>query len=124
MEDFSNDAYYLFFSTLANRTNLAIIDVLSKGDKTALEISTALKHKLEIIRQNLKDLEHCALIRSEKTEKEELYKLNREILEPLSNTLAFHTSKYCPDLKVCISEQKLREYMKKEAAKKTYIEHE
>jgi predicted transcriptional regulator len=124
MEDFSNDAYYLFFSTLANRTNLAIIDVLSKGDKTALEISTALKHKPEIIRRNLEDLEHCALIRSVKTKKRELYTLNREILEPLSNTLAFHTSKYCPDLKECIPEQKLREYMKKEAAKKTYIEHE
>jgi len=30
MNDFSNEAYYLFFSALANRANLAIIDSLKK----------------------------------------------------------------------------------------------
>ena len=124
MEDFSNEAYYRFFAALANRTRLAIIDVLKEEAKTLSEISSALKHEQEAIKENLELLEHCALIRSEDKGKEKRYALNKEVLEPLSEILSFHTSKYCPGLKECIPEDKLRQYMKQEAAKKMYIEHE
>ena len=123
MEDFSNDAYYLFFSALASRTRLAIIDILKEGPKTAPEISDALKQEQKIISQNLELLEHCVLIRAEISGKKKLYSLNKEIIEPLAEILAFHTSKHCPGLKECISPEKLKEYLKKEAAKITYIEH-
>ena len=123
MEDFSNDAYYQFFSALANRTRLAIIDVLKEDAKTLSEISNSLKHEPKIVRQNLEVLEHCIIVLSEGSGEEKRYSLNKEILEPLSELLAFHTSKHCPGLKECIPEEKLREYMKQEAAKKMYIEH-
>ncbi len=123
MEDFSNEAYYQFFSALANRTRLAIIDVLKEEAKTLFEASAALKQEPSVIRQNLEILEHCILIRSEGSGKEKRYSLNKEVLEPLSGILAFHASKHCPGLKECIPEGKLREYMKQEASKKTYIEH-
>jgi DNA-binding transcriptional ArsR family regulator len=123
MEDFSNEAYYQFFSALANRTRLAIIDALKEGDKNVSEISNALKHEPEEILQNLKVLEHCVLVLSEGSGEEKRYTLNKEVLEPLSEILAFHSSKHCPGLRECIPEEKLREYMKREAAKKTYIEH-
>jgi DNA-binding transcriptional ArsR family regulator len=123
MESYSNEACYVFFSALANRTRLAIIDVLSEDAKTLSEISKALKQKLEVIRQNLKVLEHCVIVYSEDSGEEKLYTLNKEVLAPLSEILTFHTSKYCPDLKECIPEDKLKKYMKQEAAKKTYIEH-
>src|SRR3972149_7367507 len=124
MEDFSNDAYYLFFSALASRTRLAIIDVLKEGPKTVSEISDALKQGPDIISHNLESLEHCVLVRAESSGKKKLYSLNKEIIEPLTEILAFHTSKHCPGLKECIPPEKLREYLKKEAAKITYIEHE
>jgi DNA-binding transcriptional ArsR family regulator len=124
MENFSNEAYYRFFSALANRTRLAIIDVLKEEAKTLSEISKALKQAPDIIRQNLEVLEHCILVRSEDSGKDKLYALNKEILEPLSELLAFHASKHCPGLKECIPEKKLREYMKQEASKKMYVEHE
>jgi DNA-binding transcriptional ArsR family regulator len=124
MENFSNEAYYRFFSALSNRTRLAIIDVLKENPKNLSEISKALKHEPEIIRENLEVLEHCILIRSEDTGKEKRFALNKEILEPLSEILSFHTNKYCPGLKECIPEERLRQYVKQEAAKKTYIEHE
>jgi DNA-binding transcriptional ArsR family regulator len=123
MENFSNEAYYRFFSALANRTRLAIIDVLKEDAKTIFEISDALKQEPAVIRQNLEILEHSILILSEGSRKEKRYSLNKEVLEPLSGILAFHTSKHCPGLKECIPEEKLREYMKHEAAKKMYIEH-
>jgi len=124
MENFSNEAYYLFFSALANRTRLAIIDVLKEGPKNISGVSDALEQDESAVAYNLKRLEHYAIVRSEGSGKEKLYSLNREIVEPLSELLAFHTNKYCPRLKNCIPPEKLREYMKKEAAKETFIEHE
>ena len=113
----------MFFSALANRTRLAIIDVLNEDAKTLSEISKALKQDPDVILQNLAVLEHCIIIYSEDAGKEKLYSLNREVLAPLSELLAFHTSKHCPNLKECIPEDKLKKYMKQEAAKKMYIEH-
>jgi predicted transcriptional regulator len=122
MENFANEAYYLFFSTLSNRTRLAIIDVLKEGPKNISGISKALEQDETTVAYNLNRLEHSALLRSAGSGKEKLYSLNMEIVEPLSELLAFHTSKYCPNLKNCIPPEKLKEYMKKEAAKETFIE--
>lgn len=123
MENFSNEAYYLFFSALANRTRLAIIDVLKEGPKNISGVSDALEQDESAVAYNLKRLENYAIVCSEGSGKEKLYSLNREIVEPLSELLAFHTNKYCPGLKNCIPPEKLKEYMKKEAAKETFIEH-
>ncbi len=123
MENFSNEAYYLFFSTLASRTRLAIIGVLREGPKNISEISEALEQDETAVAYNLKRLENSAFLCSVGSGKAKLYSLNREIVEPLSELLAFHTNKYCPRLKNCIPPEKLKEYMKKEAAKETFIEH-
>ena len=77
MEDFSNEAYYRFFSALANRTRLAIIDVLEEDAKTISEISSALNQRQESIRQNVEALEHCMLVLSENSGKEKSYALDR-----------------------------------------------
>ena len=123
MEDFSNEAYYLFFSALANRMRLAIIHALQEGPKTISGVSDALGQEETMVSHNLGLLEHRALVRSEGSGKDKLFTLNREIVEPLSELLAFHTNKYCPELKYCISPEKLKAFMKKEAAKETFIEH-
>jgi DNA-binding transcriptional ArsR family regulator len=124
MEDFSNEAYYLFFSTLANRTRLAIIDVLKEGPKSLSGVSEALEQEETIVAYNLKLLESSSLLRSEISGKEKLYSLNMEVFAPLSELLSFHTNKYCPSLKRCIPPEKLKAYMKREAAKETFIEHQ
>jgi DNA-binding transcriptional ArsR family regulator len=121
MKDFSNEAYYLFFSTLANRTRLAIIDVLKDGPKSISEISAALEQGQDIISANLKLLEKCVLVISESSGNDRIYSLNKEIAEPLSQVLEFHTAKHCPGLSECIPQEKLRDYMKKEATKETFI---
>jgi DNA-binding transcriptional ArsR family regulator len=123
MREFSNESYYMLFSALANRTRLAIVDALKDGPKTVSEVAKILEQEEDIILQNLKPLVKCALVLSEGSEKEKRYLLNKEIVEPLSELLAFHADKYCPGYKECIPPGKLREYMKAEAAKTTYIEH-
>lgn len=124
MKDFSNDAYYLFFSTLANRTRLAIIDVLKDGPKTISEISETLNQEQDVVSDNLKQLEKCVLVVSESSGNGRLFSLNKEIIEPLSEALEFHTAKHCPGMRECVPQEMLRRYMKKEAAKETFIEHE
>ena len=123
MRPFSNEAYYLLFFALANRTRLAIIDVLKDCPKTVLEISEILDLGESTITNTLKPLEDCMIVNLQKTGKENLYSLNKEIIEPLSEILSFHVNKYCHGLEKCIPPSKLKEYMKQEAAKMTYIEH-
>ena len=123
MNEFSNEAYYLLFSALSNRLRLAIIDILKDGPKNISEISKTLNQEQNIILDNLKPLEKCVLVISESSEKQQLYSLNKEIIEPLSHVLELHTTKYCPGLRQCITREKLKEFMKKEAAKDMFIEH-
>ena len=124
MKSFSNEAYYLFFSALANRTRLAVIDVLKDGPKSISEISAALEQGQDIVSANLKQLEKCMLVISETSGNEKLYSLNKEIVEPLSEVLEFHTAKHCPGLRECIPQEKLKDYLKKEAAEEIFIVHE
>ena len=124
MKEFCNEAYYMIFSTLANRTRLAIIDVLKEGSKTASEIAKALGQDENVIVHNLAPLAKCVIVLSSGSGKQKTYCLNKEIIEPLSELLEFHVEKYCPGLTKCIPVEKLREYMKTEAARITYIEHE
>lgn len=124
MKAFCTEAYYLIFSALANRTRLAIIDLLKDGNKTAMEISELLEQDESVINNNLSHLTNCFLILSSGSGKQKTYCLNKEILEPLSELLEFHVEKYCPGLTKCVPADKLKEYMKSEASKTTYIEHE
>lgn len=124
MKEFCNEAYYLIFSTMANRTRLAIIDVLKDGSKSITQISKTLGQQENVIADNLKPLMKCAIVLPQASAKEKTYCLNKEFVEELSELLVFHVDKYCPGFKECIPPEKLKEYMKAEAAKTTYIEHE
>ena len=111
MKPFSDEAYYLLFSAMANRTRLAIIDVLKDESKTTLEISKILGQQEATIAHGLKSLERCMIVNSRKSGKKNLYSLNKEIVEPLSEILSFYVNKYCPGLEKCIPPQKLKEYI-------------
>src|SRR3990172_10210265 len=117
MKEFCNEAYYLIFSTMANRTRLAIIDVLKDGSKSVSEISKSLGQEENVIADNLNPLMKCAIVLPQASGKEKTYCLNKEFVEELSELLVFHVAKYCPGFKECIPPEKLREYMKAEAAK-------
>jgi DNA-binding transcriptional ArsR family regulator len=124
VKNFSNDAYYLFFSTLASRTRLAIIDAMKCGSKSVSELSEMLTLEPKVIVENLEKLKKCMIVRSEGSGKEMRFSVNKEIVEPLFEVLCFHADKYCPKLTECIPEEKLKAYMKQEAAKALFIEHE
>ncbi len=119
MEKFCNEAFFRFFNALANRTNLAIIDLLAESEKTDVEIADFFGQNPELISRNLQQMRSCALLR----QNGKSYSINKEILAPLDELVAFHTNKHCPGLRECIPEAKLKEYLKRQAAEETYIEH-
>jgi len=69
-----------FFSTLANPTRLAILELLRDGPKNVTEISETLNQEQSMISHNLKPLERCRFVFSERRKKERFYSLNKETI--------------------------------------------
>jgi DNA-binding transcriptional ArsR family regulator len=124
MKSCINETCHLFFSTLANPTRLAILEILQDGPKNVAELSKVLNHEQSMISHNLKPLEDCAFVFSERQGKARVYRLNREVIEPLFELFAFHASKYCPNGRVCLTANGYAKYKKNEAERELYINHE
>jgi DNA-binding transcriptional ArsR family regulator len=77
-----------------------------------------------MVSHNLKPLEDCAFVFSERRGKERVYRVNKEVIEPLFELFAFHTSKYCPNGRICLTTNGYSQHKKKEAEKELYINHE
>lgn len=87
---------YGFFNTLANPTRLAILEALQDKDMTVGEVSLALGQQQSMISHNLKPLEKCKFIYSEKQGKSKLLKLNHETVDALFYTVDKHAQNHCP----------------------------
>lgn len=112
---------YLFFSTLANPTRLAILELLSEGEKNVTEISDTLKQEQSMISHNLRSLERCGFIFSERKKRKRYYSLNKETVEPIIKIFNYHAEKYCPAEGKCLTTEHLRRRRHKEAATPLYL---
>ena len=124
MKNCVNETCHFFFSTLANPTRLAVLEILQDGPKNVAEISKAAGHEQSMISHNLKPLEDCAFVFSERQGKTRVYRLNKEVIEPLFELFNFHASKYCPNGRVCLTANRFERYKKREARQALYINHE
>ena len=116
-----SETCYLFFSTLANPTRLAILQLLRDGPKNVTEISEALNQEQSMISHNLKPLERCKFVFSERRKKERLYSLNKETMEKLFKIFSYHAEKYCPTKGKCLTNRGLSEQKKKNASGPLYL---
>lgn len=116
-----SETCYMFFSTLSNPTRLGILEFLSDGPKNVTEISEALNQKQSMISHNLKPLERCGFVFSERRKKERLYSLNRETAEKLFKIFAYHAEKYCPTKGKCLTNQDLKKRRKRDASNLLYM---
>ena len=114
-----SETCHLLFSTLSNPTRLAILEVLREGAKNVTEISKTLNQEQSMISHNLKPLERCKFVFSEKRKKERVYSLNKETMEPMFKIFAFHAQKYCPQKGKCL--QASQKGRRKEASNPLYI---
>jgi DNA-binding transcriptional ArsR family regulator len=110
-----------FFSTLANPTRLAILELLRDGPRNVTEISKALKQDQSMISHNLKPLERCRFVFSERRKKERLYSLNKETMERLFKIFSYHAEKYCPTGGKCLTDKGLKRQKKKDASSPLYL---
>jgi len=116
MKQSLTETCHLFFSTLSNPTRLAILELLRNGPMNVTEISKALNQEQSMISHNLKTLERCRFVFSEKRKKEHFYHLNKETMQPLFKIFAYHAEKYCPTKGKCLTKKGFRERLKKEAS--------
>lgn len=76
-----------------------------------------------MISHNLEPLEKCGFVFPERKEKQRIYSLNKETVEPLFKLFDFHAQKYCPTQGTCLTEKGLRQLRKKEATGKLHVTH-
>tara|TARA_Y100000310_G_scaffold130227_1_gene129419 strand:+ start:1382 stop:1702 length:321 start_codon:yes stop_codon:yes gene_type:complete len=88
-------AYKLFFSSLANTNRLAIINVLRAKRRNVSEICQETGFEQTMISHNLKRLERCGMVFSEKKGKHRYYSVNNETIKPLLGMIDKHMKKYC-----------------------------
>jgi DNA-binding transcriptional ArsR family regulator len=81
------DVCYVFFSNLANPTRLAILDKLRFKEMNVTEIAKLLGQEQSMVSHNLRTLEQCAFVKSERKGKEKLYRINGETVETLFKTV-------------------------------------
>ena len=70
------DLCYGFFSTLANPTRLAILEKLRGNPMNVTSLAEAIGQEQSMISHNLKTLERCNLVHSERKGKEKVYSIN------------------------------------------------
>jgi DNA-binding transcriptional ArsR family regulator len=118
-----SETCYLFFSTLANPTRLAVLELLREGPRNVSEIAEALNQEQSMISHNLKPLERCRFVFSKRKKKQRIYSLNKETMEKLFKIFAYHSEKYCPTEGKCLTERDLRRRRKREASDSLYLTH-
>jgi len=116
-----SETCYQFFSTLANPTRLAILELLRDGPRNVTEISEALNQEQSMISHNLKPLVRCRLVFSERRKKERFYSLNKETMEQLFKIFSYHAEKYCPTGGKCLTDRGLQGQRKKDASSPLYV---
>ncbi len=116
-----SETCYQFFSTLANPTRLAIMELLRDGPKNVTEISKSLNQEQSMISHNLKPLERCRFVFSERRKKEHFYHLNKETMEHLFKIFSYHAEKYCPTEGKCLTAKDLQKLKKEDASTSFYF---
>jgi ArsR family transcriptional regulator len=116
-----SETCYLFFSTLANPTRLAILEILRDGPRNVTEISKALNQEQSMISHNLRPLVRCRFVFSERRRKERFYSLNTETMEQLFKIFSYHAEKYCPRGGKCPTGRGPQKLEKKGASSSSYL---
>lgn len=116
-----SETCYVFFSTLANPTRLAILELLRNAPKNVSEIAKTLNQEQSMVSHNLRVLERCKFVFSERKGKERFYHLNKETMEPIFKIFTYHAKKYCPTRGKCLTREGIQRKKKKEAATPVYL---
>ena len=97
-----SDICYGFFSTLANPTRIAILDRLQDGPLNVSGLATLLGQEQSMISHNLKLLERCNFVTSEKRGKEKYVFVNDTTVSALFDLVEKHAHDSCKVTGSCL----------------------
>jgi DNA-binding transcriptional ArsR family regulator len=88
---------YGFFSTLANPTRLAIIELLKERPMSVTELVKALEEEQSMVSHNLRPLVRCHFVTRERKGKNNVYSLNHVTMDPIMKAVEAHATDFCGD---------------------------
>ena len=92
---------YGFFSTLANPTRLAIIELLDEKPMNVTEIVETLGQEQSMISHNLRPLVRCKFVKVQREGKNRVYYLNHETMDPIIKAVEIHATDFCANGQAC-----------------------
>lgn len=98
-EDFN--LHKLFLKALSNETRLLVLETLRAGPKCVREISEDLGFEQSRVSHSLKCLCNCGFVEVERKGKKRFYRINKETIVPLFETIDKHVAKYGKRLVTC-----------------------
>ena len=88
-------AYELFFTSLSNPNRLKILNELRKKRMNVSEICKKTGFEQTMVSHNLKRLEHCGMIFSQKEGRFKYFQVNEESILPILNLIDKHMNQFC-----------------------------
>ena len=92
---------YGFFSTLANPTRLAIVELLEEKPMSVTELVEALGQEQSMVSHNLRPLVRCHFVTRERRGKNNVYSLNHATMDPIMKAVEAHSTEFCGDGTKC-----------------------
>ncbi len=86
---------YGFFSTLANPTRLAIIELLEERPMSVSELVKELGQEQSMVSHNLRPLVRCHFVTKERQGKSNVYSLNHDTMGPIIQAVGNHAQNFC-----------------------------
>ena len=88
-------AYDMFFTSLSSPNRLMIINKLRKKRMNVTQICKATGFEQTMVSHNLKRLERCGMVFSEREGKFKYFRVNRKTIRPLLELIDNHMGTYC-----------------------------
>jgi DNA-binding transcriptional ArsR family regulator len=96
---------YGFFSTLANPTRLAIIELLYERPMSVSEMVETIGEEQSMISHNLRPLVRCHFVTRERKGKNNVYSLNHDTMDPVIKAVESHAQDFCGNGANCYLQQ-------------------
>jgi len=93
MKKGQNEVCYGFFSTLANPTRLAILERLRDGEMNVSGLAAELGLEQSMVSHNVRLLEECGIIHSERRGKEKYVAPDRDTVDALFRVVERHSER-------------------------------
>ena len=95
------ETYHIFFTNLANKLKINIIQSLRVKEKNVSDLSKDLKVEQSKISHALSSLRCCNIVNVKQKGKERIYYLNKKTIVPMLKLIDKHAKTFCKNVCKC-----------------------